>query len=79
MNNIEFLNDLYTIDVPILTFSGTEETNNYLHLDLLEEKAKKCPDFEYKYINGANHFYMNKENEISELILNWIRGRKKWK
>jgi alpha-beta hydrolase superfamily lysophospholipase len=67
------------IDVPILTFSGTEETDNYLHLDLLEEKAKKCPDFEYKYINEANHFYMNKEKDISELILNWIRGRKKWK
>ena len=79
MGNSNNWDQFSIIDVLILTFSGTEETDNYLHLDLLQKKAKKCPDFEYKYINGANHFYMNKENEISELILNWIRGRKKWK
>ena len=28
-----------TIDVPILTFSGENETDNYLHLDLLKNKA----------------------------------------
>lgn len=60
------------IDVPILTFSGSNETDNYLHLDLLKEKAKKCKNFDYKYIEGANHFYNNKEDEISNLILNWI-------
>ena len=61
-----------SIDVPILTFSGTDETDNYLHLDLLKEKAKKCNNFSYKIIDGANHFYQNKENEISFLISDWV-------
>ena len=39
-----------TIDVPILTFSGSNETDNYLHLDLLKNKAKGCNNFEYKII-----------------------------
>lgn len=29
-----------SINVPILTFSGSNETDNYLHLDLLKDKAK---------------------------------------
>ncbi len=58
------------INVPILTFSGSEETDNYLHLDLLKEKAINCKKFDYKYINDANHFYINKEEEIGNLILN---------
>ncbi len=62
-----------SIDVPILTFSGELETDNYLHLDLLKEKAIKCPSFSSKIIKDANHFYHNKENEISTLICNWIK------
>lgn len=65
-----------TISVPILTFSGSNETDNYLHLDLLKNKAKGCTDFEYKIIDNTNHFYNNKENEIGNLILNWIQ--EKW-
>lgn len=62
-----------SIEIPILTFSGTEEADYYLHLDLLKAKAINCPKFDYKYIKGANHFYINKEKEIGELILNWIK------
>ncbi len=64
-----------TIDVPILTFSGANETDNYLHLDFLKNKAKNCNDFEYKIINNTNHFYVNKEEEIEYLILDWIKNR----
>ncbi len=60
------------IDVPILTFSGSLETDNYLHLDLLKEKAKNCNNFEYEYIENANHFYQNKEDRLSNIVLNWI-------
>lgn len=60
------------IDKPILTFSGERETENYLHLDLLKEKAENCPDFYGMIIKDTDHFYHNKENEISKLILNWI-------
>lgn len=63
-----------TIDVPILTFSGSNETDNYLHLDLLKNKAKSCNDFKYKIIDNTNHFYNGKEKEISFLILDWIKA-----
>ena len=72
MGNSDNWYQFESINVPILTFSGTEETDNYLHLDLLKEKAKACSKFEYKYIDHANHFYANKENEISNLVLKWI-------
>ncbi len=72
MNNSENWYQFETIDVPILIFSGSNETDNYLHLDLLKEKAKSCNDFEYKYIKDTDHFYNGKELEIGNIILNWI-------
>ena len=62
------------IDVPILTFSGSNETDNYLHLDLLNKKAKNCNNFKYKIIDNTNHFYDSKENEIALLILEWAKS-----
>ncbi len=49
MNNSINWYQFESIDIPILTFSGSNETDNYLHLDLLKEKAKSCNDFEYRY------------------------------
>lgn len=67
-------NQFETINVPILTFSGSEEADNYLHLDLLKEKEKSCSNFEYKLIDDTNHFYNEKESEIGNLILKWIKN-----
>lgn len=75
MNNSENWYQFEIIDVPVLTISGSNETDNYLHLDLLKEKAKSCTDFEYRYINNADHFYNGKELEIGNIIFNWIRTR----
>lgn len=61
-----------TIDVPILTFSGSNEADYYLHLDLLKEKALNCSNFKYKIIEGTGHTYRNKELEIGNLIYDWI-------
>lgn len=61
-----------SISLPILTFSGSLETDNYLHLDLLKDKATNCRNFTYKYIDSANHFYMNREDEVSNIVLDWI-------
>ncbi len=72
MNNSKNWYQFEIIDIPILTFSGSNETDNYMHLDLLKEKAKSCNDFEYKYINDTDHFYNGKELEIGNIILNWI-------
>lgn len=65
-----------TIDVPILTFSGANEEDYYLHLDLLKEKALNCNNFEYKVIENTGHTYKLKEIEIGILILNWIKKLK---
>jgi len=78
LNNIPVIkNDnhweqLESVDVPILTFSGSNEEDYYLHLDLLKEKAINCNNFEYKIIENTSHTYPSKENEIAHLILNWI-------
>lgn len=75
ISNPEHWNQFETIDVPILTFSGANEEDYYLHLDLLKAKALNCRDFEYKMIEDTGHTYKNKESEIAELILNWIKTR----
>ena len=62
-----------SINVPILTFSGSKEEDYYLHLELLHEKATGCKNFEYKYIDGSNHLYNNKETEVGKVILDWIK------
>ena len=64
-----------SIDVPILTFSGSLEEDYYLHLDLLKEKAKSCSNFEYKIIDDTHHTYVGKEEEIGNLILDWIEEK----
>lgn len=61
-----------SINVPILTFSGSREEDYYLHLDLLKEKAINCNCFEYRIIENAEHTYNGKEEEIAKLIFDWI-------
>ena len=62
-----------SIDVPIFTFSGELEEDYYLHLDLLKDKAKGCNKFKYNIISNSNHTYIGKEEEIGNLILDFIR------
>lgn len=72
ISNPEHWNQFETIDVPILTFSGSEEEDYYFHLDLLKNKAIGCKNFEYKIIENTGHTYKDKECEIGTLIYNWI-------
>lgn len=74
MKNSENWSQFEAIDVPILTFFGSNETDNYLHLDLLKDKAKNCPIFKYKIIDNTNHFYAGKENEIATLVFEWVKS-----
>lgn len=66
---------LATIDVPILTFSGSLEEDYYHQLDYLKEKAKACKDFTYFLIEDTGHIYKDKEQEIAILLREWIRER----
>lgn len=70
--NKEHWKQFETIDVPILTFSGSNEEDYYQHLDLLKDKALNCNNFEYKIIENTGHTYKNKEKEIANLIFEWI-------
>lgn len=72
ISNKEHWKQFETIDVPILTFSGSNEEDYYQHLDLLKDKALNCKNFEYKIIENTGHTYKNKENEIANLIFDWI-------
>lgn len=78
LNNLPIISNpknweqLETIDVPILTFSGSKDEDYYLHLDLLKDKATNCKNFEYQIIENTGHTYQEKELETGTLILNWI-------
>lgn len=72
ISNPEHWDQFETIDVPILTFSGSSEEDYYLHLDLLKIKAIHCKNFEYKVIENTGHTYNTKEYESGSLILEWI-------
>ena len=73
ISNPEHWNQFETIDVPILTFSGANEEDYYLCLELLKEKALNCNNFEYKIIENTGHTYKTKENETGNIILNWVK------
>lgn len=73
ISNPEHWEQFETIDVPILTFSGSNEQDYYLHLDLLRAKAINCPNFESQIIEGAGHTYRNREMETGNLIHEWVK------
>lgn len=72
LSNFKSWDQFSVIDVPILTFSGSKEKDEYLHLDLLKEKAISCKNFTYKVIENTGHTYWNKEVEIGNLLYNWV-------
>lgn len=72
ISNKEHWEQFETINVPVLTFSGSNEEDYYLQLDLLKDKALNCKKFEYKIIEDTGHTYKNKELEVANLIFDWI-------
>ena len=50
-------NQFESIDVPVLTFSGSDEEDYYLQLDLLKDKAINCNNFESQIIENTGHTY----------------------
>lgn len=70
--NPEIFEQLSVINIPILSFVGGNEYKTYLKQHLLKEKAINCNNFEYQIIDNTNHFYNNKEEEISKILLKWI-------
>ena len=46
-----------------------------LKQELLREKAISCGDYVFKIIENTNHFYKNKEVEVSKIVKDWIDSR----
>ncbi len=78
LRNPEKFDELSKIDVPIFAFMGEyddiEIKSLKEDLGLIKEKAISCPDFDIEILKGANHIYENKEKELSEMIIKWIKN-----
>ena len=72
IRNPKHFEQLETVDIPVLAFSGEDEEVSYLQLDLLQKKARGCPDFTWKVIENTNHIYFGKEDETAKLIFDWL-------
>ena len=64
---------LNKISVPILTFSGSKEHSIYHNLEYLKTKATACLNFDLHIIEDTGHTYVEKEEEIANLIIDWIQ------
>ena len=73
--NPEIFEQLSKISIPILSFCGSNEYPTYLKQELLREKAISCGDYVFKIIENTNHFYKNKEVEVSKIVKDWIDSR----
>ncbi len=73
--NPETFEQLSKISIPILSFCGSDEYPTYLKQELLKEKATSCNDYSFKIVENTNHFYVNKEDEVSEMIKQWVSER----
>jgi pimeloyl-ACP methyl ester carboxylesterase len=69
---------LRAVSVPILALFGTvDETVPEDRLDAvlrrLEHEAKAAPSFESRVLEGANHFYSGRGDEVASITLSWLR------
>ena len=71
----QIFEQLSKIAIPVLSFCGSDEYPTYLKQELLKEKAINCNDYSFKIIENTNHFYKNKEVEVSKIIKDWIDSR----
>jgi hypothetical protein len=42
-------------------------------LELIKSKATNCKNFETRFVSGANHSYQNREEELANTVLEWVR------
>ncbi len=73
---------LASINVPILGFMGEYDDIAIRTLeedmDLIENRAIECPAFTKKYIPKASHTYDGVEENVSEIVLDWLQKTLEW-
>jgi len=61
---------------PMLAIIGTSEPSIGLPDDLeaLRRKAQEAPRVELRVLEGADHSYAGKEEELAEVLADWVVG-----
>ncbi len=69
--------ELSHINIPIFAILGEHDDIIIRSLDkdlnTIKMKAINCPNFKSVVLKGANHVYGNKERELSQLLLKWLK------
>lgn len=68
---------LSEIKIPTLTFFGSNDGGSVSlsskeALEIIKTKAINCPQFDTNIINGAPHSYFGHEDEVVNIIINWL-------
>lgn len=70
---------LEAINIPTLAFMGNNK-DSYLtktpeeSLDIVRNKMTNCPKLDTHIIKGAPHSYFGHEQEVADLIINWLNS-----
>lgn len=79
MRKPEVFSELFQVDIPIFAFMGEydDAITGSLEKDLsiIKDKAINCPKFDTQILALANHVYVNKENELADMILKWLNKK----
>ncbi len=79
LRNPDVFEELSQIHIPIFAFMGEHDDiiirSLKDDLNLIKQKATSCTDFDLSILDGANHMYVNKEYELSNLVLRWLKKR----
>lgn len=76
LRNPEQFEQLATIRQPILAIMGEHDDIEIreLHddIELIKSKATACHDFQIRFVEGANHDYENREDQLATEVLGWL-------
>lgn len=76
LRNPETFEQLASIKQPILGIMGEHDDIEIRNLkddiELIKSKATGTSDFQIAFIQGANHDYQNREDELSAVIARWV-------
>lgn len=70
---------LARIKLPILALVGSKDwcmvINPIKAMHILRDKAKSCTQFDIAVIEGANHGYDGKEDDMAQILIEWLNKK----
>ena len=77
LRNPDEFEQLASIKQPILGIMGEHDDIEIRNLkddiELIKSKATASSDFIVQFVEGANHSYENRENELASVVVNWLK------